>query len=267
MRLLTTEILRLSRRRMLFWMLLGMLGLAVTIVIVNTALSKDNTFDVMRVTDLWLTDHAAVLLGVDQRQRIGPISVISYLLIIVLGASAVGAEYRAGTVTTILTWEPRRVRLLLARIGAAAVVAIAFYLVVHVVFVGGWLLGAGLRGTTAGADGGFWRDLAFVVLRGVVVAGVLAVLSAALATLGRNTGAALGIWFGYLVAVEAIFAANVKAVTRVLLTVNAAAFFGWEEIRVNGREMGPEAALLQLLLWILVLGGAAAAVFARRDVT
>ena len=62
---------------------------------------------------------------------------LSYLLVVLLGASAVGAEYRAGTVTTILTWEPRRTRLLLARIGAAVIVGMLLFVVVHAVFIGG----------------------------------------------------------------------------------------------------------------------------------
>ncbi len=39
------------------------------------------------------------------------------------GASVAGAEWRAGTVATVLTFEPRRTRLLTARIGAAAILA------------------------------------------------------------------------------------------------------------------------------------------------
>src|SRR4051794_28990401 len=46
------------------------------------------------------------------------------------GASVVGAEWRAGTVTTVLTWEPRRLRLHVARVAACTALAtlIAFVL-------------------------------------------------------------------------------------------------------------------------------------------
>ena len=88
---------------------------------------------------------------------IATISVLTYLLIVLLGASAVGAEYRAGTVTTILTWEPRRTRLLLARLGAAALVGMLLFVIVHAVFIGGWALGASLNGSTAGRDADFWQ--------------------------------------------------------------------------------------------------------------
>src|SRR5439155_11533186 len=39
------------------------------------------------------------------------------------GASVTGAEWRSGTVTTVLTWEPRRVRFHLSRTAACAILA------------------------------------------------------------------------------------------------------------------------------------------------
>ena len=76
----------------------------------------------------------------------------------------------------------------------------------------GWAIGAGLRGSSRGADADFWRELLIVLARGTILAGVLGVLSGALATLGRNTAAALGIWFGYLIAIEAILQSQVRAI-------------------------------------------------------
>jgi ABC-type transport system involved in multi-copper enzyme maturation permease subunit len=221
----------------------------------------------MRTTDLWLTDAMSRELGIAQRQRIGTIAVLTYLLLIVLGASAIGAEYRAGTVSTVLTWEPRRVRLLAARLGAVALVCLATFLFVSAVFIGGWALGASLAGSTAGADGDFWREIVAVTGRGAVLAVALPVISAALATIGRNTAAALGIWFGYLVAIEGILTANVKATTPWMLTVSSAAFYGWERINANQHTVTPGAGTLHVALFGLVLGAAGFAAFARRDVT
>jgi hypothetical protein len=257
---------------MFWWTLFILLGLVVTIVAINTGTSDSSASDVnanglMRTTDLWLTDAMSLELGVDQRQRIATVQVLTYLLLIVLGASAIGAEYRAGTVTTILTWEPRRVRLLAARIGAVALVSVGLFLLVSAVFIGGWALGASIAGSTAGADGEFWRELLAVVGRGTVLAVALPVISASLATLGRNTAAALGIWFGYLVAVEGILAAQVEKVTPWMLTISSAAFYGWERIDVNEQSVSPGAGTLQVALYVLIVGAVAFAAFARRDVT
>jgi hypothetical protein len=138
---------------------------------------------------------------------------------------------------------------------------------VSAVFIGGWALGASLAGSTAGADGDFWREIVAVTGRGAVLAVALPVISAALATIGRNTAAALGIWFGYLVAIEGILTANVKATTPWMLTVSSAAFYGWERINANQHTVTPGAGTLHVALFGLVLGAAGFAAFARRDVT
>ncbi len=98
----------------------------------------------------------------------------------------------------------------------------ALFLVVHLVFVGGWTLGvAGAAASTTGADGDFWRDLALGrSLAATLLAGVLAVHQRR----ARHARAATpprrwAIWFGYLVAVEAILAAQVKATIPWFLTL------------------------------------------------
>ncbi len=192
---------------------------------------------------------------------------LSYLLVVLLGASAVGAEYRAGTVTTILTWEPRRTRLLLARIGAAVIVGMLLFVVVHAVFIGGWVLGAALNGSTAGATSDFWRTLLLVVLRGTVLAGVIAAISAALATLGRNTAAAMGVWFGYLVVIEAILRVQAKNLIPWMLTSVGGAFYSWDRVAENGRSVSASSGTVRLALYVVLIGGAALAAFRRRDVT
>jgi ABC-2 type transport system permease protein len=269
-RLLGSEVRRLLHRRTLLWLTFVMLGLVVTIVVINVAQSDTTTLnpsDAMRTTDLWLTQAAARRLGVDAVNRVATISVLCYIMVVVLGATAIGAEYRAGTVTTVLTWEPRRVRLLVARLLAAAFVSMMLFVVVHVVFVGGWALGAQASGVTTGTGGDFWRDLIVALLRGTLLAGMLAVLSGSFATLGRNTGAALGIWFGYLVAVEAILSPQVKATTPWILTLNAAAFYGWEPTSLNGHTVSGGAGTVRIVLYVLVVGAAALVTFTRRDVT
>lgn len=269
-RLLISELRRLLSRRMLLWTFFVMVGLVVTIVVINTVQSNASSFnarDAIRTTDLWLRDSDAQRLGVAARNRIAPISVICYLMVVALGASAIGAEYRAGTVTTILTWEPRRTRLLAVRLGAVALVSMGFFVVILGVMVAGWAFGAALRGSSGGADAEFWRELVTVLARGTILAGVLGVLSGALATLGRNTAAALGIWFGYLIAIEAILQSQVKATTPWMLTLNAAAVYSWERVRLSGHSISAGAGALHLAAYLVVVGGAAFVAFARRDVT
>ncbi len=268
-RLLASEIRRLAGRRLVKWLVLVSLALVVVLVVIVTANSNPdalNNQDAMTLSQLWLTRTAAFAQGVKRDNAIATVSVLTYLLTIVIGASAVGAEYRGGTVGTILTWEPRRTRLLLARLFAAAVVAMAFFLIVQLVFVGAWTIGVALNGRSGtGAD--FWRDLFVMLGRATVIAGVLAVISGAIATLGKNTAAAMGIWFGYLIAIEAILRAQVEGLIPWFLTPNAGAFYGWESVTQNGYTVTPGAAALRLGLYVVLLGAVAVAVFGRRDVT
>jgi ABC-2 type transport system permease protein len=188
----------------------------------------------------------------------------------------VGADYRSGTVGTLLTWEPRRVRVALARILAVALVAIAIYVVVMGVFVGGWALGAAQRGSTAGLGADFWPDLAAVGGRSVVVVGVLAVVTAALAFVTRSTVGAVIVWFGYLIGVEAVLGQRVRSVQPGLLVGNLTAFLTGVDVsfpseqHVDGSvthriaQPGPGLARVVLVAVILVTLGVLA--FRRRDV-
>jgi hypothetical protein len=69
--------------------------------------------------------------------------------------------------------------------------------------LGAALLPAGLlRGTTDGIDPDWLRSLTGVGLRVAAVSVVGATMGLSIATIGRNTAAALGIAFGYLAIVE-----------------------------------------------------------------
>jgi hypothetical protein len=143
----------------------------------------------------------------------------------------------------------------------------AFFVIIHVVFVAAWTIGVALRGQSGGADAAFWRELVAVVARGTLVAGVLTVLSGALATLGRNTAAAMGIWFGYLVAIEGILAANVSDLIPWLLIPNVAGFYEWDRVLSAGQAVTPGAAAGRIVLYLVVIGGLAVLTFRSRDVT
>jgi len=119
-----------------------------------------------------------------------------------LGASLVGAEWHAGTMATLLTWEPRRIRVLVAKLVAAGALVFALAVALQIL-LGAALLPAGLlRGTTDGIDSDWLRSLGGVGLRVAAVSVVGATMGASIATIGRNTAAALGIAFGYLAIVE-----------------------------------------------------------------
>jgi hypothetical protein len=106
--------------------------------------------------------------------------------------------------TTTLTWEPRRGRVLLAKVipalivlGAAVVVLLAFMALVFIP------IGV-FRGITTGMTGSSWLHLASLWLRAACVGMFGAALGVGLATLARNTVAALGIGFVFIAILDPI---------------------------------------------------------------
>ncbi len=144
-------------------------------------------------------------------------------VLFLIGATWVGAEWSTKSMVALLFWEPRRVRVILTKlgvlIGAAAAVAVA----AQAIWLGAAHLLANARGTTSGLPEGFYGDLLAVQGRGVVLGLVGAALGFALANLVRNTGAALGIGFVYFVVVENATRALRPSWQEWLLTNNAAA--------------------------------------------
>src|SRR5207248_1554606 len=99
------------------------------------------------------------------------------VLFAVLGATLIGAEWHAGTITTELTWEPRRARLHLAKVLAAAAFALVGFVALQVLVGLAVTPAAVLRGVTRGMDAS-WLWVAAGVLIGMYV-GVLAAASLA----------------------------------------------------------------------------------------
>jgi len=162
---------------------------------------------------------ADVLPGFDKRFRYAEsipsatrnIALPLFLLAFAVAASFVGAEWGTGMMTTTLTWEPRRGRVLLAKVipafvvlGTAVAVILAFLAVVY------FPIGV-FRGTTAGMTGAFWQHLSGLWLRAGLLAVFGAALGVGLATLARNTVAALGIGFGYVAIFDPILSHLWKA--------------------------------------------------------
>jgi len=73
--------------------------------------------------------------------------------------------------------------------------------------------------------------------------------------------------FSGRVVVEGIVRANFSDLVPWFLTGNIAAAFGWETVRSEGHSIGPEAGLLRLLLYLVLIGAGSIAVFRSRDVT
>jgi ABC-2 type transport system permease protein len=194
----------------------------------------------------------------------------STLLIIgafVVGASSIGADWQAGVVPTILTWEGRRTRVLASRL-LALVAGVVAAIVLWQALVGLSLLPYALVQDTTDGMGGAWvRATTGLGLRVAGIGAGAGVLGFALAMVGRNTAAALGIGFAYLAVFENVIGSQFRPLRPWLVLWNAVVVVkGTFEAGgdVPGRTV--VAATLLLLVWTAAAVAAAGIVFVRRDV-
>src|SRR5918994_2568193 len=93
----------------------------------------------------------------------------------ICGASVAGAEWRAGTITTALTWEPSRRRLHAARMASAAILAFAIGFALEVVFLAAAVPAVVLNGDAYGIGGGWWAGLVLAMSRVALITALVAV--------------------------------------------------------------------------------------------
>ncbi len=181
------------------------------------------------------------------------------------GAAVAGAEWRSNTITTVLTWEPRRVRLHLARTAACAVLAFVIALCLQILFLAALLPAVFGNGTTAGVDRQWWLSLATVVGRTALLTSIAASLAVALATLGRNTAFALGVVFAWFAVIENLIRGLRPKWTPYLWGENIGSVVQW---RPDGGEFhrAPLLALVTIGVYAAVLITAATVAFQRRDI-
>jgi ABC-type transport system involved in multi-copper enzyme maturation permease subunit len=183
------------------------------------------------------------------------------------GASFVGAEWHAGTVTTLLTWEPRRTRVIVAKVTAAVVSVFVLSLLLQAVLGGVLAVDAAAQGSTIGADGAWAIEAGGVALRVALLSSIFAGVGFGLASIGRNTAAALGVGFGYIVIVENLVRGLRPAWSPWLLTENAGLFLIGDPADFPLLHRSALGAGLYLAAVATLLLAAAAAQFRVRDVT
>jgi hypothetical protein len=223
------------------------------------------------------------------------VGVAGALVAALVGATAVGADWSSRAIITLLTWEPRRLRLLGSRLAAIALTTAAVGLLAQALALGLGALTVQLRGSwgapptsdTAGDPGTaflphatFWRDLLSLQLRGVVLMVLAAVLAASVTAVTRHTGGLLGLMFAWFAVAEnavRVLGAD-RGWSRWLVTENVLAFLwpGGQQLPAGGRvtadgvEQGTVlVSNLDALLYLGVLVAAATAIagvlLRRRD--
>ncbi len=191
-----------------------------------------------------------------------PLVVVAWLI----GASVIGSDWQNRTVTTVLTWEPRRARVLLTKAFSCIVVASVFALLAQALLSLALLPAAYLHGTTSGTGGHWGLSLLGVLGRGTGLVAVAAAVGFSVASIGRNTAAALGIGFAYFLVIENVVGSFLEGLRRWLILGNAI-------VLVSGENSGgdvPGRSVVVAAMYLTAVGigllTVATVVFRRRDV-
>jgi ABC-2 type transport system permease protein len=168
-RLVGAEVFKLRTTRTFYGLVLGALGLVLLIVILASATAGKD--------DITLRD----VIG---------ISAFAQVFALLLGIISVTAEFRHGTVTPSLLVVPDRVKLTLAKLGAALLVGLVLGIVATGLsaLIGGLILSAR---DIANPDSG--SDITKMVIGGIVATALYAALGVGVGAIVRNqVGAVVG---------------------------------------------------------------------------
>jgi ABC-2 type transport system permease protein len=205
--------------------------------------------------------HRNRLLGVLQGVS-GAFAVIAWGL----GASLVGAEFASRSMTTLLTWETRRGRVFLAKVVAVVAAMTVFAVLVLVLVCLAMWPALALHGGPLRPNDPTVATLAGTIARGTALGALAAAMGFAIATIGRNTAAALGAGFAYIIVLENILGSSIARWRRWLLLGNVIVFVSGHNNagEVTGRTVTAAAIFLTAVAVTLLLS--AAGTFYRRDV-
>lgn len=267
MRMLLVEVRRAWHRRVT-WALIAMalLGSAVAGLIAFfdsadlnvAAMAERGEHHPAVMTDWWLEG------GGD-----GLLLVAAFFLLmggLIGGASFVGGEWRAATVTTLLTWEPRRLRLHAARTAAAAGCAAVVAFVLQSVFLSAFLPAVLAHGTTAGADAEWVVSLVSAMGRISVLTALATVIGVSLACVTRNTAAAIVAGGAWMAIGENLVRNFRPGLTRFLLGENLTLVLTWADLEPVRFSRPPAFALATLVAYAATTAVVAAVRFRHSDI-
>lgn len=159
----------------------------------------------------------------------------------ILAATSIGAEWSSKNIVAWLFYEPRRLRLMGAKMLSLTLVVVVLSAVAQVV----WALTArlllsqrGLPVSTLGPEAShFWSDIFGMQVRAGLLVVPVALIGFGLANLIKNTAAALGIAFVFIAVVESVMRAVTPAWQPYQFTTSAVAWMQHGGVTVYGADV------------------------------
>lgn len=196
----------------------------------------------------------------------------------VIGATFVGAEWSSGMISTLLTWQPRRLRLATAKTAAAVLIVTVTAAILLALVIGSLYIVADIRGMTDRTTDDVVRNIVLTALRGTGLAAGLAAIGAGLAGTLRSTVGPLVAALAYAVGIEGFARSLWPDSDRWLLSNNVLAWIG-DGVNINRYDCSDLSECTETSTRITLIDGALvlgivlfaalmlhAVTFARRDV-
>ncbi len=217
--------------------------------------------------------------GVEATGLTEPLMILLPVMAFVIGASYIGADLKTGMIEQLLTWEPRRYRLIVARTISCFVGTAILAMVLAVLMIALMYLLAALTGTIDEIPTELWSNAAQGVGRTGVSAGLFSTIGLGF-TLAVNSslGSIVGFVIYWFIVENFLLIAFLPKVAVWMPITNANAFATGADVeRIDGSIFEPEgfeviahhsylAAGAILVGWTLLFLSAGAVVFERRDV-
>lgn len=214
------------------------------------------------------------------------VGVATAMLAFLLAATFIGAEWSSKNLIAWLFWEPRRLRVMAAKLLALLASVLVLSVLAQVVWFGTAKLLLHYRGLPVSSLGPqaahFWSHVVNAQLRAAPLVLITGLVGFSLASLMRNSAAALGVAFVYFAVVENVIRALNPNLQPYLFTTNVAAWIANDGLTVYGKQVYNQAegyvmpkaihisnvhGGVMLLVFAGIATVAALAVFARRDLS
>jgi ABC-2 type transport system permease protein len=203
-----------------------------------------------------------------------------------LAATFIGAEWSSKNLVAWLFWEPRRLRVMAAKLLALLTSVLILAVLAQVVWFGVAKVLVHYRGLPVSTMGPlaahFWSHVVNAQARGAALVLITALVGFSLASLMRNSAAALGVAFVYFAVVESVIRALNPELQPYLFTTNVGAWIASNGITVFGKSVYDQHqgyvipreihvsnihGAVMLLVFAGVATVAAVTTFARRDIS